>query len=168
MSPRDLVRGAAIARIAIGIFMLVAPRRAAGGWIGSDADSAGATVLSRALGIRDAVFGGMLLHTLSTPQVAQRWTATCGACDLVDGAAALGVAGDLPRFRGILGALFAIGSGATHLVLSRQLTSAEGLESVAAQSPPAPASAPETVMPDGAEEAKRAMGARTIGVDTPR
>ena len=121
MAPRDAVRALAIGRIAIGVAMLVAPRTAMGLWVGKDVDTAGASVMGRALGVRDAVFGGMLLHTLDHPQVAQRWTATCGACDTVDGLAAAGVRSSLPPVRGTLGTLVALGSGAAHLALSRQL-----------------------------------------------
>ena len=166
MASRDAVRFLAIGRIVLGVAMLLLPRRTAAAWVGADADTAGASVLGRALGVRDAVFGGMLLHTLAQPQVAQRWTATCGVCDTVDGLAALAVRDQLPTARGRLGGLFALGSGLAHLGLSRQLVSSSSSSS-SDLSPPAPASSPETVMPDGADEAKRAMGARTIGVDTP-
>jgi hypothetical protein len=118
---RDVVRVLAIGRIALGVAMLLAPRRAAAAWIGPAADTAGATVLARALGVRDAVFGGMLLHTRSSPQIARRWTATCGACDVVDGASAWAVRGSLPPIRGRAGALFALGAGAAHLALAQRL-----------------------------------------------
>jgi len=165
----------AIGRIAIGLLMVIAPRKFGASWVGSDFDTPGASVLGRALGIRDAVFGGMLLHTLDHPQVGKRWTMTCGACDTFDGLSALAVRKDLPPVRGLGGTILALGSGAAHLALAQQLDgAAEGesagasaSEASAAQSTPAPASSPETVMPDGAEEAKRMMGARTIGGDHP-
>lgn len=157
----------AIGRIVIGALMVVAPRRFGASWVGSDFDTPGAGVLGRALGVRDAVLGGMLLHTLDHPQVGKRWAMTVGACDTADGLAALAVRKDLPPVRGLGGTLLALGSGAAHIALAQQLDSPDGLADVAAQSTPAPASSPETVMPDGAEEAKRMMGARTIGVDHP-
>jgi hypothetical protein len=119
--PRDAVRILAIGRIALGVAMLLFPRIAAAAWVGRDAATPGASVLARALGVRDAVFGGMLLHTLDHPQVAQRWTAACGACDLVDGSAAVAVRSSLPPVRGRAGAVFALAAGAAHLALSRQL-----------------------------------------------
>ena len=121
MAPRDAVRVLAVSRIAIGVAVMLAPRTTMGMWVGRDASSDGAAVMGRALGIRDAVFGGMLLHTLSSPQVAQRWTATCGACDTFDGLASVAVRDGLPPVRGPLGTLLAFGSGAAHLALSRQL-----------------------------------------------
>ena len=121
MSSRDAVRALAIGRIAVGVAYVLAPRRAASVWIGRAGETGGASVFARAAGIRDAVFGGMLLHTLSHPQVARRWTATCGACDLVDGAAAWAVRSSLPPARGRAFALFAFGAGAAHLALAQQL-----------------------------------------------
>jgi hypothetical protein len=168
MAPRDTVRALAVTRIALGAGLLLAPRRGGAAWVGGDGATPGASALARAVGIRDVVFGGMLLHTLDHPQVAQRWTATCGLVDAVDGTAVLAVRDQLPGGRGLLGSLVGFGSAVVHLALSRQLTSPSGLEGAAARSTPAPASSPDTVMPDGAEEAKRAMGARTIGVDTPK
>ena len=126
MSSRDAVRALAIGRIAFGVALVLAPRRASSAWLGVSGDTGAASVLGRAVGIRDVVFGGMLLHTLSHPQVARRWTATCGACDLVDGSAALAARSSLPPVRGRAGALFALGAGAAHVALAQQLE-AEGL-----------------------------------------
>jgi hypothetical protein len=154
--------------VAFGAIALIAPRFAGRAAVGIDADNAGASVLTRALGARDAVLGGMLLHVLDTPQVAQRWIATCGVVDLVDGSAVLAARRELPASKAAPFLAIALGSAVAHLVLSRRVTAPSGLENAAARSTPAPASSPETVEPEGAEEAKRAMGARTIGVDTPK
>lgn len=166
MSPRALVRALAISRIAIGAALILAPRRVLALWLGSRAATPEMSVVGRGLGIRDAILGGMLLHTLDHPQVARRWTATCGVADAVDGAATFAAG------HGRLVGAGAFVSSAAHVALARQLVAAQGAadgggDAGAAQSPPAPASSPETVMPDGAEEAKRMMGARTIGVDPP-
>lgn len=130
MAPRDAIRILAFGRIAIGVSTLMFPRLAMGSWVGRQAHTAAMSVAGRALGVRDAIFGGMLLHTLDHPQVAQRWAATCGACDVVDGVAALNVRSELPPVRGLAGTLLALGSGAAHLALSRQLAAGE-------QQPPA-------------------------------
>jgi hypothetical protein len=168
MAPSSIVRALAVVRIGIGAVLLLAPRRAAASWIGFGAYAPGVPVIGRALGARDALMGGMLLHTARHPQVGRRWTATCGAIDLVDGGALLAERRDVPAANAIGGLAVAFGSALVHFALARALTSPSGLEDAAARSTPAPASSPETVMPDGAEEAKRAMGARTIGVDPPR
>jgi hypothetical protein len=168
MSPRTLVRAFALARLVLGAAVVAAPRRVGSSWVGPDAASPGATVLGRAFGARDVVLAGRLLHTVDHPQVAQRWIATCGLVDAVDGASVFAVRNDLPAARVVPFLAVAFGSAVGHLVLSQRMTSASGLEAAAARSTPAPASSPEAVMPDGADEAKRAMGARTIGVDTPK
>ena len=168
MSPRDLARALGFSRIAFGGGLLAAPRGSAALFLGTDATTPAATVLSRAAGVRDAILGGMILHTVDNPQVARRWLTACAVADLVDGLAALSARDGLPKVRGAAFAALGLSATVGHAVVARQLTSASGLEATAARSEPAPASSPETVMPDGAEEAKRMMGARTIGVDTPK
>ena len=164
MSPRDAVRALAIGRIVLGLALLLAPRLAGRLAVGPDADSAGASVIARALGIRDAIFGGMVLHTADHPQVGQRWLTACAVADAVDASAVLAARRDLPVSKALPFFLVAGGSAVAHTVLSRGLTSAEGTsESDAAQAPPAPASSPQTVYPDGSQEAMRSMGARTEG-----
>jgi hypothetical protein len=166
MTPRDLARALGFSRIAFGAGLLVAPRASAGLFLGVDGMTPGATVISRAAGIRDAILGGMILHTVDHPQVGRRWLFACAACDLVDGLAAVAARDGLPRVRGAAFAALGLSAAVMHAAVAQQLTSPGGLESVAAQSPPAPASSPDVVMPDGADEAKHAMGARTVGVDT--
>jgi len=123
VEPKDLARALALGRIAIGAGALVAPR-AASLWLGSDASAPGATVLTRALGARDALLGGMVLHTLDHPEVAPRWLASTGLMDLIDGASALAVASSLPRGRGAGGAVIAGAAGVAGLALSRALRGA--------------------------------------------
>ncbi len=163
MSPRDAVRALAVGRIVLGLSLLFAPRLAGRLAVGADADSAGASVIARALGIRDAIFGGMVLHTADHPQVGQRWLTACAVADAVDASAVLAARRDLPASKALPFFLVAGGSAVAHTVLSRGLTSPEGLESVAAQAAPEPASSPQTVYPDGSQEAMRSMGARTEG-----
>ena len=161
MSPRTLVRALALARLVLGAAVVAAPRRVGSSWVGPDAASPGATVLGRALGARDVVLAGMLLHTLDHPQVAQRWIATCGGVDGVDFLAVTTAGRGIPASKRLPCMLVAGGSAVAHSVLARQVVSAEGLTDFAAQSTPAPASSPDVVEPDGADVAKRAMGART-------
>jgi hypothetical protein len=168
MAPRDTARALGLSRIAFGAGMILAPRASARPFLGVDGTTAGATVLGRAAGIRDAIFGGMILHTVDHPQVARRWLTACAACDLVDGFAALAARDRLPRVGGLAFAVMGLSAAVGHFVVGQQMTGASGLEGAAARSTPAPASSPDTVEPEGAEEAKQAMGARTIGVDTPK
>jgi hypothetical protein len=96
MSPSDLARLVAAGRIGLGGALLAVPGLALRGWIGADAERAGARVLARALGIRDVVIGAIALHTLGNPQVASRWQKTGAACDAVDLAATLAARRQLP------------------------------------------------------------------------
>ncbi len=120
MEPRSAARALAVGRIAIGAGALLAPRAAAV-WLGRDAATPAATVLTRALGARDALLGGMVLHTIEHPEVAPRWLASTGAMDLIDGMAALSASGGLPARRGVAGAVFAGSAGVASLALARVL-----------------------------------------------
>ena len=163
MAPRDAVRALGIGRIVLGLMLVLAPRRSARLFISADADSAGGSVLGRALGVRDAIFGGMVLHTAGHPQVGQRWLRACAVADGVDAAAVLAARRDLPTLKWLQFFLLAAGSAAAHASLSSAVASPEGLSDAAAVSAPQPASSPETVYPDGSQEAMRSMGARTEG-----
>ena len=121
MSPHDAVRGLAIGRIAIGVALVLFPRFVGRRMVGDDGARTAVTVLSRALGIRDAVLGGMLLHTLSNPQVAKRWISTCGAVDAVDLTAAFLARDGLPGRLRLMFYLVAGGSAAAHTALAQQL-----------------------------------------------
>lgn len=89
MAPREVARVLAVGRIAIGAGLLVAPRLSLGMWIGRDAARTAMAPVARALGVREVVLGGMLLHTLDRPQVGARWLRTLAACEGVDLAATL-------------------------------------------------------------------------------
>jgi hypothetical protein len=123
--PRDAARALAVGRIVIGAALVVAPRRAAAGWIGADGRRSGTTVLARALGARDMLLGAMVLHTVDHPGVAPRWLSATAACDAVDFAAATAVRDDLPRARGALGMAMAGGAAMAGLALSRALAERE-------------------------------------------
>ena len=116
MASRDVVRGFGFGRAAFGVAMLVAPRRLATAWLGSSADIPASSVMIRALAARDLLLGMMLVHVADNEDVARRWTAACGACDFVDGAATLAVH---PPGAGRLVGPFALASAAAHAAVSR-------------------------------------------------
>ncbi len=120
MDPKALARGLAVGRIAIGTVMVAVPRSAVL-WLGSDAATPGATVMTRAAGVRDLLLGGMVLHTLDHPEVAPRWLASTGAIDLVDALSGAAVGRSLPAGRGPAGVVLAASAGVTGLALSRVL-----------------------------------------------
>jgi hypothetical protein len=167
VSPRDAIRDLGFGRVALGALMMLFPRLAGRMMLGPGGSDGFAPLLMRMTGARDVLIGAMVVHTSDNPQVSRRWAASAGAIDAVDFMAAVSARDRLPFAKRLAFYVVAGGSSVAHLALSQQITSASGLESVAAQSPPAPASSPETVMPDGAEEAKRMMGARTINVPHP-
>jgi hypothetical protein len=97
LSARDVARVLAAGRIAIGAGLLAAPRLTLGMWIGREAAPQAVAPVGRALGIREVVLGGMLLHTIDRPQAGARWLRAVAACDGVDFAATLAARGVLPR-----------------------------------------------------------------------
>ena len=121
MDPRDAARALHTGRIAIGAGLMLAPRLAAGGWIGARNVTPGATVLARALGARDALLGGLALHTLDDERVGPRYLASIAAVDAVDALAALAVLRHLPRGRGLMGLAVAGGSAAAGVALAQAL-----------------------------------------------
>ena len=121
MSPRDAARVLAAGRIAIGAACVVAPRAAGALWIDGDARRPGTTVFARALGARDVLLGGMILHTVDNPEVAPRWLSATAACDAVDFSAASAVREDLPKARGTFGLALAGGAAVAGLALSRAI-----------------------------------------------
>lgn len=96
MAPRDVARVFAAGRIAIGAALLAAPRLSLGMWIGRDAAARGVAPVGRALGIREVVLGGMLLHTIDRPQAGARWLRAVAACDGADLIATLAAGRALP------------------------------------------------------------------------
>ncbi|MEA2180734.1 MAG: hypothetical protein QOG77_4031 [Solirubrobacteraceae bacterium] len=87
-------RAIAAGRIAAGLALLLAPGRTSRAWVG-DHGPAG-EVLTRCVGIRDLVMGGIALHTVDHPQVGPRWVATCAVADAVDGLASYAARRALP------------------------------------------------------------------------
>jgi hypothetical protein len=125
-----LTAGRAIAagRVATGAALLLLPGRTSRAWLG-DLGAAGEAV-TRCVGIRDLVLGGIALHTVDHPDVAPRWQRTCAVVDAVDFAATAAARSALPPVGSALVMAMAAGGAATGAWLG------------AALSPPAPSAAP--------------------------
>ena len=167
MNPRDAARGLALARIVLGAALLIAKPGTLWMFWGRESDRPIVRLISRLVGGRDVFLGGLLLHTADHAPVNKNMLRGLAVIDAIDCSAAYANRESLSWFQRWGFYLVAGGSVVAHASLAQRMGSPEGLESVAAQSPPQPASSPEAVEPDGAEEAKRAMGARTIHVPTP-
>lgn len=98
MDPRLPIRLSAVLRIALGTSFILKPNgKSVRAWIGGDADRPAATVLTRALGIRDIVTAAVSLRTVDDPQLGPAWQRTLAVCDAVDLAATLAARRSLPR-----------------------------------------------------------------------
>jgi hypothetical protein len=97
MTPRDVARGYAGGRAALGVALLVAPRPFGRVWLGRAGAGPAGSVAMRALGARDLVLGMIALHTLDHPEVAPRWQRACAAVDAVDLVATAVARPGLPR-----------------------------------------------------------------------
>ena len=91
-----LTAGRAIAagRVAAGFALLLAPGRTSRAWVGDQGPAGEA--LTRCVGVRDLVMGGIALHTVDHPQVGPRWVATCALADAVDAGASYAARRALP------------------------------------------------------------------------
>jgi hypothetical protein len=120
VSPTQAARLYALARAGFGAGLLVAPAALGRPWIGASADKPGPQIAMRALGVRDVILGGIALHVMDRGPVAARAAQACAVADLVDGAATLAAARDLPATAYGVVALAAAGA-ATGFGLSRAL-----------------------------------------------
>lgn len=122
MNPRDGARSLALGRVAVGASLMLFPKLAGRGWLGDAVDAPGGQVAIRALGIRDLIMGGIVLHTVDHEDVGPRWVATCALADGVDLLATLAVRERLPRFTGtLLSPAIAAGAAAAGLAFARGL-----------------------------------------------
>lgn len=128
MTARDGARSLAFGRVAIGSSLMLFPRLSARIWMGDAVDTPGGQVAIRALGVRDAIMGMIVLHTVDHADVGPRWVATCALADGVDALATAAVRRDLPRVTGTV--LFPVGAA---LTAAAGLAFARGLKA----SPPA-------------------------------
>jgi len=76
----------AVGRIAYGAALAVAPRRAAGAWLGAHADDPGAQVALRGLGVRDLALGagGLIALRERGRRDAAVWMVAQAAADATD------------------------------------------------------------------------------------
>jgi hypothetical protein len=86
----------ALARIAFGAGLIVAPQRVASGWLPGDADRAPTQVAIRGLGARDVALAGGVVLAARQGAGLRPWLAGCVACDLADIAATLAAGDALP------------------------------------------------------------------------
>ncbi|MFP5361260.1 MAG: hypothetical protein ACLGI5_00860 [Thermoleophilia bacterium] len=115
-------------RIAIAAGLLAAPRLSLGMWIGRDAAAAGVAPVGRALGIRELVLGGMLLHTIDRPQAGPRWLRAVAACDAVDLVATVAARRALPAYSRPLIVAMAGAATAGQLWAAREIAAGEAQE----------------------------------------
>ena len=101
----------ALARIAFGAGLIVAPQRVAGGWLPGDAARKPTQVAIRGLGARDAAIAAGLVLAARNGERLRPWLAGCIACDLADIASTL-AAGDALPARARWGTVALAGSAA--------------------------------------------------------
>ena len=130
-----LTAGRAIAagRIVAGLALLLAPGRTSRAWVGDHGPAGEA--LTRSVGVRDLVLGGIALHTVDHPQVGPRWVATCALADAVDAGACYAARRELPRVGAVWVPIVATASSAVGLAASVALRRRAGRAAVASQVP---------------------------------
>ena len=84
MGARELARFTAICRLAIGAGFVAYPPLTMRAWIGSDARRPAATLLARALGVRDLIIGTGTLAQLEDPSALAAWLRGALAADTAD------------------------------------------------------------------------------------
>ncbi len=93
---RGLNLGYGLTRVVFGMVATSMPRKLGRTWIGDDADTPGATVVLRALGVRDIALGaGTVVGALGDD--ADLWLATCVLADLGDVAGTISGRKELPE-----------------------------------------------------------------------
>jgi hypothetical protein len=109
-------RAIAAGRVATGTALLLVPGRTSRAWLG-DLGPAGEAV-TRCVGIRDLVLGGIALHTVDHPQIGPRWVATCALADAVDAGASYAARRALPPVGAVVVPIGAAAAAAVGLVAS--------------------------------------------------
>ncbi|HEV2820585.1 MAG TPA: hypothetical protein VGW11_08765 [Solirubrobacteraceae bacterium] len=123
MDPRQIARAIGAVRIAMGLGFVAAPKLASG-WIGPAAQREAVGVVVRGFGARDAVLGGLMVHTASRPQVAARMAAMGIVVDAVDLVATVAARRSVPATGVALLALMAGGAIAGQAMVYRGLRAA--------------------------------------------
>jgi hypothetical protein len=85
------------ARVAGGLSFLLLPRRAARSWVGATADAPGATALTRALGVRDALIGVGGVEAVARGGKIRPWLMAGAMSDAVDAIATVLAWRQLPK-----------------------------------------------------------------------
>ncbi len=107
MTPRDVVRAINAGRVALGVGLVLAPRRAARVWIGDEACGAGASVLARAHGTREIVLGSLAMQAPGD----RRLVGALVLCDVVDLGVTVAAHRSLPRSSVLVGLVAAVAMG---------------------------------------------------------
>jgi len=97
MSPRTLVAGIALGRLALGAALALAPRKVVGpGWIGAEAERPAAGTLLRAVGARDVALALGTLSALRAGSDLTAWVVGGALADGTDFAATLAAGSAIP------------------------------------------------------------------------
>jgi hypothetical protein len=95
-APSRIAIAFALARIAFGAGLIVAPQRVASGWLPGDAGRRPTQVAIRGLGARDVAIAGGIVLSATEGAGMRPWLAGCIACDLADIASTLAAGDALP------------------------------------------------------------------------
>ena len=104
-------------RIAIGVALVLAPRRFGRSWVGAAAESGGGRLALRATGARDIAIGYGVVRALDSGDPSTRlWVTLAGGCDLADAAATLAAYRSLPKRKRALSLVVSAGAAASAFV----------------------------------------------------
>jgi hypothetical protein len=123
MELRQQAAYTARARVGLGLGSLVLPGAAAVLGFGAGANTPGGRAVVRLLGARDAAMGAGGSISAGQGVGGADWLSMCALVDATDGIVML-LAPGLPKRSRLIG-LFALGSAAYHLMLSKQLAAEE-------------------------------------------
>lgn len=97
MSPRTVVAGIALGRLALGAALVAAPRKVVGpGWIGAEAERPAAATLLRAVGARDLALAIGTLGALRNGSSLTPWIVGASIADGTDFVATLAAGSAIP------------------------------------------------------------------------
>src|SRR3954453_23754810 len=97
MTAETIAKQVAYGRVAIGVVLVLAPKRILRPWIGDVADTTGGRVIGAAFGARDLAMGAGTVHALSTGAPGRPWLLASAVVDAVDFGATLAARRSLPR-----------------------------------------------------------------------
>jgi hypothetical protein len=125
VEPQSIARGLGASRVLVGLSLLLAPTLGGAGWLGRDSRRPAVRALLRALGVRDLILGGLVLHVADRPGVGYRTVATAAVADAVDFVAFTAARDHLTRFGGPGVIAMAAGGAASHAALAAALRGAD-------------------------------------------